>query len=539
MKLGARWAVAVLIVCAGAAPSLGAEDLGDAVTVNAIDARVLETGLPWAPWSGGACSVSLQVSANKSGARVLAARLSRVARMADDTGRDLWPVPGLMSLADAPPVSVGQGAVGLTGMHASGEQVWGLRAPAEGARTVRAVGTVTVLLGIGTEQTRVAGVRLERGQRITAGDVSLEIAAPRDGGSAQAVAKGDLEDLPDNVDWVLGLDEPSVLYEDTFPPGEAESGSDKPEGGSLTIGSLSASSFIAAPSPPGAGHAVRGGVNLRLRAHREMPDLAGLDFYDAKGKKVEAQLTNQQSMWTGRDDEPMQKLVIIDMHLSREIDVADVVVRRWRRVEVVEVPFTVDVPLDQGVAGAEHWTPHEPHTVAELLPPKKEQDAPSSAPPFQSATLRMPYAYVLDAVGTLHVYRLPERGWATGLRPVFTVPNAGDGIDLEAVGDALLCSRAGALEVYTLEDPARPAHVGRVGPQEAQQSADIATDGQRFYLVCRHAIVAYDVSTPTPSQAVGCKQDIAYWLRRSGVRRLPLRRDGLGRDGQPAGRGGL
>ncbi len=38
--------------------------------------------------------------------------------------------------------------------------------------------------------------------------------------SATAVAsmRQDLNRLPDDVQWALGLDEPSILYEDTFPP---------------------------------------------------------------------------------------------------------------------------------------------------------------------------------------------------------------------------------------------------------------------------------------------------------------------------------
>ena len=32
------------------------------------------------------------------------------------------------------------------------------------------------------------------------------------------VIRMDLEHMVDDIDWVLGLDEPSVLYEDSFPP---------------------------------------------------------------------------------------------------------------------------------------------------------------------------------------------------------------------------------------------------------------------------------------------------------------------------------
>ncbi|MFO8007217.1 MAG: hypothetical protein R6V05_05700 [Candidatus Brocadiia bacterium] len=32
------------------------------------------------------------------------------------------------------------------------------------------------------------------------------------------VARADLERIPDEVDWALGLDAPSILYEDGLPP---------------------------------------------------------------------------------------------------------------------------------------------------------------------------------------------------------------------------------------------------------------------------------------------------------------------------------
>jgi hypothetical protein len=30
--------------------------------------------------------------------------------------------------------------------------------------------------------------------------------------------RSDWERIPDEVDWLFGLDEPSILYEETFPP---------------------------------------------------------------------------------------------------------------------------------------------------------------------------------------------------------------------------------------------------------------------------------------------------------------------------------
>ncbi|MGD2174019.1 MAG: hypothetical protein PVJ27_01345 [Candidatus Brocadiaceae bacterium] len=33
-----------------------------------------------------------------------------------------------------------------------------------------------------------------------------------------SVARQDLGRIPDEVDWVLGFDEPSIIYDDSFPP---------------------------------------------------------------------------------------------------------------------------------------------------------------------------------------------------------------------------------------------------------------------------------------------------------------------------------
>jgi len=32
------------------------------------------------------------------------------------------------------------------------------------------------------------------------------------------VIRTDLDRIPDEIDWILGLDEPSIIYEDSFPP---------------------------------------------------------------------------------------------------------------------------------------------------------------------------------------------------------------------------------------------------------------------------------------------------------------------------------
>jgi hypothetical protein len=41
---------------------------------------------------------------------------------------------------------------------------------------------------------------------------------PERSAAVQASVNGDLNQLPDDVLWTLGLDSPSILYEDTFTP---------------------------------------------------------------------------------------------------------------------------------------------------------------------------------------------------------------------------------------------------------------------------------------------------------------------------------
>ncbi len=47
--------------------------------------------------------------------------------------------------------------------------------------------------------------------------VSLGCTSERSAIAANSIRK-DVSRLPDDVLWVLGLDEPTILYEDTFPP---------------------------------------------------------------------------------------------------------------------------------------------------------------------------------------------------------------------------------------------------------------------------------------------------------------------------------
>jgi len=52
---------------------------------------------------------------------------------------------------------------------------------------------------------------------VVAISVSLGCSAERNRRRSYSM-ETDLDHLVDDVDWALGLDEPSILYEDSFPP---------------------------------------------------------------------------------------------------------------------------------------------------------------------------------------------------------------------------------------------------------------------------------------------------------------------------------
>jgi serine/threonine-protein kinase len=87
---------------------------------------------------------------------------------------------------------------------------------------------------------------------------------------------------------------------------------------------------------------------------------------------------------------------------------------------------------------------------------------------LRAAALAYPYAYGLGRFGGLWVFKLPTKEEAPGqeLAEVGHVPAAGDGNALTVIGDTLLCTSHGGLEVFTLKDPARPRLLGRFGPTE-------------------------------------------------------------------------
>jgi len=134
--------------------------------------------------------------------------------------------------------------------------------------------------------------------------------------------------------------------------------------------------------------------------------------------------------------------------------------------------------------------------VANLILPDKDHIPGNHA--FRSAAIKPPWVYVLDREGRLYILQIPEKPEPI-VDATTVVENVGDGNDLKIVDQALLCTRGGRLEVYSLKSPKDPRHVGQFGPADTKRShsQSLVVDGKRAFLVGRDAIVAYDVSAPS------------------------------------------
>lgn len=154
-----------------------------------------------------------------------------------------------------------------------------------------------------------------------------------------------------------------------------------------------------------------------------------------------------------------------------------------------------------------------PHTftrAATLILPMEERIRPPSRT-FRSVALRMPFVYVLDREGALFVFKVPNKGKTDGLKAEKVLEDVGDGNDLAVLDDVLLCPRWGHLEVYSLEDPQTPKHLGKFGPDgRYYHTQDLIVHGDHAFLVGREGVVSYDVSDPASPQFLGVARSDRY-----------------------------
>ncbi len=167
---------------------------------------------------------------------------------------------------------------------------------------------------------------------------------------------------------------------------------------------------------------------------------------------------------------------------------------------------------------------------------------------LRGTAIRYPYVYLIDGFldrpGRLWVFRISD-----GLSPSDRVPqpilrlvrstgseasqpllnekepipkvqeidqieDAGVGNALLIRDDVLYCPRSGALEVYSLADPARPSHLGSFGTARGDATTDLISHLDKVYSINRKRIVIYDVSTPSNPISEGILEydgDGVFW----------------------------
>jgi hypothetical protein len=142
---------------------------------------------------------------------------------------------------------------------------------------------------------------------------------------------------------------------------------------------------------------------------------------------------------------------------------------------------------------------------------------------FRAVALRPPYVYSINAAtfdsGDLVVFRLPAAEPKPGaalleIEDCAIVEKAGDGGDLCVVGDTLLCTDRGGLNVFSLADPASPKLVKRVGPApQPRLSQSLVRHGKLGCLVGQTGntspathLSIFDLSQPTEPRHVSLSQ---------------------------------
>jgi hypothetical protein len=141
---------------------------------------------------------------------------------------------------------------------------------------------------------------------------------------------------------------------------------------------------------------------------------------------------------------------------------------------------------------------------------------------FRAAEIKPPYVYGLQRDGDLYVFKIPDDTLNAFWSGAFSLPNsmlgfeddhsliesasqlefigtlkhAGDGRDLIIVGDSLLLSNQGGLEVYSIADPSLPEiAVSIKAPKSFSTNALVLSNTELFVLGDR-TICSYDIEDP-------------------------------------------
>lgn len=147
---------------------------------------------------------------------------------------------------------------------------------------------------------------------------------------------------------------------------------------------------------------------------------------------------------------------------------------------------------------------------------------------FRAAEIKAPVVYALSRDGDLHLFAFPHSiyrdlwsGMFSGtpsifgkaspsapieadsqLRALQRLENVGDGSDLAILGDTLLLTKNGGLEVFSLADAYHPQHIASVSPPMPFSSRSIICAEDVLFVLGERAISSYDVSEPASPRSL-------------------------------------
>jgi hypothetical protein len=151
--------------------------------------------------------------------------------------------------------------------------------------------------------------------------------------------------------------------------------------------------------------------------------------------------------------------------------------------------------------GAEHVSEHT--EVLELHDPDAESiELPPMAPPhLWSGRTRKPSRN--EILGEPNA----KEEKSDALTPLKVVEDIGDGRNLMRWDKFLVCTRGGALEVYSLKDPKKPACLSRCEPKskKSYSIAAIVRAGTRAFAIGDRVLLCYDLADPAKPKCLGEK----------------------------------
>ncbi len=153
---------------------------------------------------------------------------------------------------------------------------------------------------------------------------------------------------------------------------------------------------------------------------------------------------------------------------------------------------------------------------------------------FRSVELKPPWLYALGRDGNLHIFKIPQdriADFASGLggvllsfvrtdlnllparsdRPlkfINSIEGAGDGYDLEIIGNVLALTSKGKLAVFALDEPSAPTKIGEFGHESLAGSMSIVGAGKHAFVLGRGNIESFDFTDPsTPKHVATLKNE--------------------------------